>query len=125
VIIVQQGRSGYLTCIQFQRWDISVHNWITFYNYLARNPYEISKEAKVKRALQLLRDHFDIVVVGDHDRFEKELLSITKWEKKTMNRHNTGGDTPFNKSDVELIQRLLQDNGDIDFIYKVRDIYEA
>ena len=95
------------------------------YNYLSRNPYKLEKEAKVNRALQLLRDHFDIVVVGDHNRFEKELLSITKWEKKTMKRHNTGGDTPFNKSEVELLQRLLQDNGDIDFIYKVRDVYMA
>jgi len=96
------------------------------YNYLARNPYKDNKDVKVNRALQLLRDHFDIVVVGDHDRFEKELLSITKWEKKTMKRRNTArGDTPFNKSEVELLQRLLQDNGDIDFIYKVRDIYMA
>lgn len=64
-------------------------------------------------------------MVGDHNRFEKELLSITKWEKKAMKRRNTGGDTAFNKSEVELLQRLLQDNGDIDFIYKVRDIYMA
>ena len=95
------------------------------YNYLARNPYKVNKEIKVQRALQLLR-HFDIVTVGDHDRFKEELLSITKWEKKTMKRFNSYNiDTPFNKSEVELLQRLLQDNGDYDFIYKVRDIYEA
>ena len=52
------------------------------YNYLARNPCKVGKDAKVNRALQLLRDHFDIVVVGDHDRFEKELFQSLNGKRK-------------------------------------------
>mmetsp|Transcript_18453 Transcript_18453/g.44427 ORF Transcript_18453/g.44427 Transcript_18453/m.44427 type:complete len:80 (+) Transcript_18453:3-242(+) len=37
------------------------------YNKGRRNPYNVSKEEEVMRAIELLERHFDVVTVGNHD----------------------------------------------------------
>ncbi|KAL3784100.1 hypothetical protein HJC23_012732 [Cyclotella cryptica] len=94
------------------------------YNNLARNPYAVSKQEKVRRALDLLEKHFDIVTVGDHSRYKDTLLRMTGWENKIMPRQNTyPGTLVFTKEEVEELQKLLNENGDIDFLYEVKKIY--
>lgn len=95
------------------------------YNNLARNPYGVDKETKVRRALELLRDHFDIVTVLDHDRFKRELLEMTGWRDKEMARTNTyKGELTFTKKEVEEMQKLLDKNGDTEFIRRVKEMHE-
>ena len=94
------------------------------YNFLDRNPYGVDKDIKVQRALQLLHDHFDMVYVGNHDAYKKELLSITGWEDKEMKRTNTfHGELSFTKEEVEEVQKLINQNGDTDFMYEVNKLY--
>ena len=63
------------TTSEMGQWSTQLDYFL--YNFIDRNPNEVDKDVKVQRALQLLRDHFDLVSVGDHDRFQKELLDIT------------------------------------------------
>ena len=84
----------------------------------------VEKDVKVERALQLLRDHFDIITVGQHDRFESEFLRITGLEKIPMQTKNVySKELNFTKKEIETLYRLLEDNGDIDFIYEVKKMY--
>lgn len=84
----------------------------------------VVKQEKVRRALELLRKHFDIITVGEHARYKDTLLSMTGWEDKIMPRHNTyRGTLVFTKEEVEELFKLLDENGDIDFIYEVKKIY--
>lgn len=86
----------------------------------------VDSATKIKRGLQLLHDHFDIVSVDNHDRYKKELLSMTGWPSDIeMKRTNTyrGRELTFTKKEVEEMQKLLYDNGDIEFIYQVNKLY--
>lgn len=95
------------------------------YNFLDRNPDDVDKYIKVQRALQLLQDHFDIITIGNHDLYKTKLLSITGWPDIEMKRTNTfAGELSFTKKEVEEMQKLLYDNGDIDFLYEVKKLYE-
>jgi len=94
------------------------------YNFLDRNPDGVDKDTKVQRALQILQNHFDIVTIGNHDLYKMKLLSMTGWSEIEMKRTNTfPGELSFTKKQVEEIQKLLGDNGDIDFIYEVKKLY--
>lgn len=84
----------------------------------------VEKDVKVERALQLLRDHFDIITVGQHDRFESEFLKITGLEKIPMQTKNVyRKELNFTKKEIETLHRLLEENGDIDFIYELKKMY--
>ena len=92
-----------------------------------RNPYNVTMQTKVKRAMEILHRHFDIVTIGDHDIFMGKLLNWT-----TLTRDNTykrmnvfKGELEFNKKEIEKLQLLLQKNGDFDFIHQVKvDYYD-
>mmetsp|Transcript_8332 Transcript_8332/g.20459 ORF Transcript_8332/g.20459 Transcript_8332/m.20459 type:complete len:328 (-) Transcript_8332:27-1010(-) len=91
------------------------------YNFITRNPGGVSKKNKVQRALQLLQDHFDIITVGRHDWLRDELLAMIGWENKTMARKNTyTKDITFTKKEVEEMQKLLDVNGDTEFVYEIK-----
>ena len=95
------------------------------YNFLDRNPYGVDKDIKVQRALQLLHDHFDIVSVGDHNGYKKKLLSMTGWDDLEMERTNTyNGELTFTKEEIEEMQKLMNQNGDTDFMYEVSKLYK-
>lgn len=98
-----------------------------FFLYMVYPKDGADKDTKVQRALQILHDHFDIITVGEHDRFKKELLSTTGWEERGMRRTNTykGEELQFSKAEVEEVQQQLDDNGDIDFMYQVKKIYQT
>ena len=94
------------------------------YNFLDRNPDGVDKEIKVQRALQILQNHFDIVTIGNHDLYKTKLLSMTAWQDIEMKRTNTfAGELSFTKKEVEEIQKLLYNNGDVDFMYEVKKLY--
>lgn len=89
-----------------------------------RNPFNVSKEEKVTRALELLHRHFDIVTVGNHDAFLGTILNWTNWlplEYKKSNVHSK--EIPYTKKEVENLQKLLMKNGDVDFVDQVKMEY--
>lgn len=88
-----------------------------------RNPFSVTKEAKVKRAMELLHRHFDIVTV-DHETFARELLHLTGWPRKRMlYRNRYLKELTYTKSEIETLQKLLQMNGDYEFIDRVKYEY--
>ena len=96
------------------------------YNKARRNPYNATKEEKVRRAMEILQRHFDIVTVGNHDKFIDQVLTLTGWEYMKLPYTNVfKGDLYFTKKEVEKLQRLLRSNGDIDFIDSVRMKYDG
>ena len=96
------------------------------YNKIVRNPYLVSAQEKVDRALELLARHFDIISVGEHEQFKERIQQFTGWNKddEEMKRKNAyHGEIHFTKREVENLQRLLDANGDIDFLEKVKLLF--
>jgi len=88
-----------------------------------RNPFNVTKEVKVKRALELLHRHFDIVTV-DHATFLDKILKLTGWPHMNMlNRNRYLKELTFSKTEIEKLQKLLKMNGDVDFIDQVKYDY--
>ena len=86
-----------------------------------RNPYNVSSEVKVARAMELLHRHFDIVTLADHATFMNTLLKWTGWTHINMPRSNVHrGELQFTKKEVENLQKLLRKNGDTDFVDQVK-----
>jgi hypothetical protein len=51
-----------------------------------RNPFNVTKEVKVARAMELLHRHFDIVTLGEHDLFMGKILDWTGWTRENAYR---------------------------------------
>eukprot|EP00984_Skeletonema_dohrnii_P000354 scaffold119_cov79-Skeletonema_dohrnii-CCMP3373.AAC.7 len=95
------------------------------YNKITRNPHAVDAQVKVERALQLLARHFEIVAVGGHEKFKQRIQQFTGWEEKEMPRKNSYSRTlNFTKKEVDNMQKLLEENGDIDFIEKVKLLFD-
>jgi len=89
-----------------------------------RNPFNVTKEVKVARAMELLHRHFDIVTLGDHAKFTETLLSWTGWKPIRMPHANSfRGKLRYTKKEVETLQKLLEKNGDFDFADQVKYEY--
>mmetsp|Transcript_10878 Transcript_10878/g.23020 ORF Transcript_10878/g.23020 Transcript_10878/m.23020 type:complete len:336 (-) Transcript_10878:1019-2026(-) len=99
-------------------------DFFLYNNFGRRNPYGVSKEEKVRRGLELLEMHFDIVAVADHGYFVSEVLNMTGWEYIKMPVYNVHrGKLSYTKKEVEDLNKLLTANGDIDFFDAVKIRY--
>jgi len=86
-----------------------------------RNPFNVTKEEKVKRAMELLHRHFDVVTVADHATFVSRVLKLTGWKHIDMPKTNVyKGVLKFTKKEVEFLQKGLERNGDFDFVDRVK-----
>ena len=97
------------------------------YNLVVRNPFAVSTQAKIDRALEILVRHFNIVTVGGHNVFKERLQKITGWEEKDMPRKNSNTRDDkliFSKPEIDNLQKLMRENGDIDFMENVKLIFE-
>ncbi|KAK1735498.1 hypothetical protein QTG54_013661 [Skeletonema marinoi] len=91
-----------------------------------RNPYNATKEEKVRRGIELLQRHFDVVSLGDHTDFMNQVLNYTGWKHLDMPHTNVGKKTlEFTKKEVEKLYKLLVKNGDIDFVDAVKQRYNG
>jgi len=91
-----------------------------------RNPFNVTKEVKVKRAMELLHQYFDVVTVGNHATFVDQLLNLTGWPYLKMGHANKHGMVlNFTKKEIEILQKMLERNGDIDFIDRVKHDYHG
>lgn len=94
------------------------------YNGPIRNPYNVSKEEKVRRGLELLSRHFDIVLISDYERFTNIILKVTGWESVPMRHANAyNGELNFSERELYKIQRLTEENGDVMFVDAVKHVY--
>jgi len=89
-----------------------------------RNPFNVTKEEKVRRGMELLARHFDLVTVGNHKLFQERLLSMTGWPHLDIPHANVfKGQLNFTKKEVEHMQKVLKANGDTDFVYEAEKKY--
>lgn len=101
-------------------------DFLLYNNFARRNPYNVSKEEKVRRGLELLDRHFDIVAIANHDFFVNEVVDMTGWEYIKMPRTNVySEELSYTKKEVENLQKLLSANGDDDFYNAVKMRYEG
>ncbi|KAL9179790.1 hypothetical protein ACHAXT_007760 [Thalassiosira profunda] len=86
-----------------------------------RNPYNVTKKEKVRRAMELLHRHFDVVTVSDHATFMGKILNWTGLTPMKMPYTNAlKRELTFTKKEVETMQKLLRNNGDLDFVDQVK-----
>eukprot|EP00581_Thalassiosira_minuscula_P017513 CAMPEP_0183714232 /NCGR_PEP_ID=MMETSP0737-20130205/8832_1 /TAXON_ID=385413 /ORGANISM="Thalassiosira miniscula, Strain CCMP1093" /LENGTH=363 /DNA_ID=CAMNT_0025943139 /DNA_START=26 /DNA_END=1117 /DNA_ORIENTATION=- len=92
-------------------------------------PPGIPNNDKVKRGMQLLKDHFEVVMVDDDgraDNFAEEILRITGWisgggvEKATVS--DVGG-IVYSKDLISKYGKMSTANGDADFMDAVNHVY--
>lgn len=94
------------------------------YNGPMRNPYNVTKEEKVRRGMELLSRHFDIVLVSDYERFTEIILKVTGWKGIAMRHANAyNGELNFSERELYKIQRLTEENGDVMFLDAVKHVY--
>jgi hypothetical protein len=89
-----------------------------------RNPYNVTKEEKVRRGVELLQRYFDVVSLGDHTQFMNDVLNYTGWKALDMPHMNVHKKPlEFTKKEVETLYKLLVRNGDVDFVDAVKQRY--
>ena len=94
------------------------------YNRGPRNEFNETKEEKVRRAMELLQRHFDVVLLSDYDKFVDIILKITGWKRVDMRRANTfNGELNYTEKELKKIQHLTEANGDVLFIDAVKHVY--
>lgn len=94
------------------------------YNHGPRNIYNVTKEEKVRRAIELLQRHFDIVLLSDYKRFTEIILKVTGWEGVAMRHANVfNGELNYTERELNKIKTLTEANGDVLFIDAVKHIY--
>eukprot|EP00970_Alexandrium_tamarense_P011249 scaffold2429_cov214-Alexandrium_tamarense.AAC.4 len=94
------------------------------YNRGPRNEFNATKEEKVRRAMELLQRHFDIVMLSDYKRFTEIILKITGWNEVGMKHANAfNGELNYTERELDKVKRLTEENGDVLFIDAVKHLY--
>lgn len=94
------------------------------YNRGPRNEFGASKEEKVRRAMELLTRHFDIVMLSDYQRFTEIILKVTGWEGVKMKHANVfKGELNYTEREMIKIKELTEANGDVLLIDAVKHVY--
>ena len=95
------------------------------YNRGPRNEYNATKYEKVRRGMELLQRHFDIVLVSDYGRFIDIILKVTGWPVRVAMRHanSFNGELNFTERELNKIITLTEGNGDVLFIDAVKHVY--
>lgn len=80
---------------------------------------------KVKRSMQLLRDHFELVMVYDKADLAEEILRFTGWTSQSGVKRATvsDGGLVYSKDLISKFGKVSTGNGDADFIDAVNHVY--
>jgi hypothetical protein len=114
--------------------EVSTSNpWMGQLDHFLYNRYDKSTSAmvtkdKVKRAIQLLINHFDLVLVnGKGHEISDALLKITGWTSRTRPRKATVANDDegpsYSKNLANAYIKMSTKNGDTDFIDAVNHVY--
>lgn len=107
--------------------------WSSQLDYLLFNCWDknfdlnitMTKEEKVKKAMDILRNHFDLVVYQNHDLFVDiitKALGFPPISLRTTNQHML--EINFTTQELDLLKNKIYENGDVDWINAVRHIYD-
>lgn len=112
-----------------KQYDMSDDPWRGQLDYLLFNSgdaMEMDTKEKVKRGLRLLKEHFDLVVINDHDRYSQTILRATGWSSPVSIPKRTflNDGLVYSKDLVSKYTKLAAKNGDADFIDAVGHVYQ-
>lgn len=95
------------------------------FNADADAPSSMEMMVKVKRAMRLLNEHFDIVLVDGKGDFAEELLRVTGLfaSSQVKQAEVSDGGLVYSKDLVSGFGKMSTSNGDADFIDAVSHIY--
>ena len=94
------------------------------YNRGPRNKQNATKYEKVRRAIEILVRHFDVVMVSDYARFTEIMCRITGWTCLQMRHANAfKGQLNYTERELRKIKDLTEANGDVLFIDAVKHVY--
>lgn len=66
--------------LDFLLYNIQIHRYHDDYpQKIGRNPFNVTKEEKVRRAMEILDTQFDVITISDHTEFKRQILSLTGW----------------------------------------------
>ena len=85
---------------------------------------ELSMQEKVMRGMEILTNHFDVVILNNRDKFIDTVLKVTGWTSSISLDENVHGDLIFTKDLVSKYSKLAGKNGDADFIDAVNHVYK-
>jgi hypothetical protein len=98
----------------FNRWDKNLDLNIT-----------MTKEEKVVKALDMMRNHFDFVMYEKHNLFVDVIARIMGFEPILMAIHNVfPSEISLRYQELDLIKSKVYENGDVDWVNAIRHIYE-
>lgn len=98
----------------FNRWDKNLDLNIT-----------MTKEEKVVKALDMMRNHFDFVMYEKHNLFVDVIARMMGFEPILMAIHNVfPSEISLSYQELDLIKRKVYENGDVDWVNAIRHIYE-
>jgi hypothetical protein len=98
----------------FNRWDKNLDLNIT-----------MTKEEKVVKALDMMRNHFDFVMYEKHNLFVDVIARIMGFEPILMAIHNVfPSEISLSYQELDLIKSKVYENGDVDWVNAIRHIYE-
>ena len=89
-----------------------------------RNVHNATKEEKVRRAIEILQRHFDVLLLSDYDKFTEIIHKITGWVPRGIRESNVfQGDLNYSYAELQHIKSLTEANGDVMFIDAVKHLY--
>ena len=85
----------------------------------------IDTRDKVKMGMQLLKHHFDLVLLDNHDKYSETILKVTGWSspEDIEGKVLSDGNLVFSKELIGKFGKLASKNGDSDFIDAVSHVY--
>lgn len=86
----------------------------------------MTREAKVRRAMDLLKRHFDLVVYQNHDLFVEiitRMIEFVPISLRSSNQHML--EINFTIDEIRLMKQKIYENGDVDWINAIRHVYGA
>ena len=98
----------------FNEWDKNLDLNIT-----------MTKEEKVRKALDMMRDHFDFVMYEKHNLFVDVIARMMGLEPIPMENHNVfPSEINMSHYVLNLMKKKIYENGDVDWVNAIRHIYD-
>lgn len=101
-----------------------MYNWMRQNDTFSNSQHYVEVDnvtEKVRRALQIVDQYYDIVVMDSNvTKAEEAVDAWTQWPKHVSVRGNTGKDSMFSKSDIRKIWKFLDASGDFEFYRQLK-----
>lgn len=111
----------------------AISHWPTQLDYFLFNLWDknlelnntMTKEEKVGIALEMLREHFDLVMYQNHELFVEiitKMIGVSPMPLLSTNEHEL--EINFTSEELNLMKKKILKNGDVDWINAIRYVFE-